>query len=254
MAGQAGALLCPSGGKGQQLAATLVHPSDMLKCRMDLVIWTRVFSGTLSASRRVKEHRGVLPSESAGHNRSKRGLMYQIILKERLRRTAQWAAYCASREVKQPTPNSNVRLSVFEWALCAADTESSAMLFATSPTSTMRGTSRRRGRAPVNFRSVNFQVKPYVAIEVRACRPPPPRMWLYHTFPRSDGLQSSGRRIEVIQSPEAELSAGNEACRLLLHSVAKRSSMNLAALHRPEGTPRRGPRWRSFDGGGRSGR
>ena len=133
-------------------------------------------------------------------------------------------------ELAQLTPNSIVKLGVFEWMLRAAGARGEGRLFAYLHDGRCQPKKKKNTGQALSFGSVNFQPKARCQMYL----PTPAarnrwetdwtRRWFYHTSPVEDRLQSRGGLIDLIASPVIVPTAREEALLLLLLDVTKRLS------------------------------
>ena len=133
-------------------------------------------------------------------------------------------------ELAQLTPNSIVKLGVFEWLLRAAGSSAEGRLFAYLHDGRCQPKKKKNTGETLNFGSVNFQAKTRCQMYL----PAPAarnrwdtewtRRWFYHTCPSKGGLHSRGGLINLIASPVIVPTAREEALLLLLLDVTKRLS------------------------------
>ena len=136
-------------------------------------------------------------------------------------------------ELAQLTPNSIVKLGVFEWMLRSARVAADGgegRLFAYLHDGRCQPKKKKNSGETLNFGSVNFQPKTrcQMYLPTSAARnrwdTDWTRKWFYHKSPAKDGLQSRGGLIQLIATPEIVLSAREDALQNLLLGITKRLS------------------------------
>ena len=133
-------------------------------------------------------------------------------------------------ELAQLTPNSIVKLGVFEWMLRAAGASGEGRLFAHLHDGRCQLKEKKSTSETLNFGSMNFQPRARYTMYL----PTPAarnrwdtdwaQRWFYHKSSPEDGLQSRGGPIRLVASPEIDPTAREEALLQLLLDVTKRLS------------------------------
>ena len=136
-------------------------------------------------------------------------------------------------ELAQLTPNSIVKLGVFEWMLRSAGVPAEGgegRLFAYLHDGRCQPKKKKSSGETLNFGSVNFQAKTRCQMYL----PTPAarnrwdtdwtRKWFYHKSPAKDGLRSHGGLIQLVASPEIVPSSREDALLNLLLDITKRLS------------------------------
>ena len=134
-------------------------------------------------------------------------------------------------DLAQLTPNSIVKLGVFEWVLRSAGVGSSeARLFAYLHDGRCQPKKKKDTGETLNFGSVNFQPKARLLhyLPAPAARnrwdTDWTRRWFYHKCSADAGLRSYGGPIQLIATPAIELSAREEGLLRVLLNAARRMS------------------------------
>ena len=140
-------------------------------------------------------------------------------------------------ELAQLTPNSIVKLGIFEWMLRSADVVveggevGEGRLFAYLHDGRCQPKKKKSTGETLNFGSVNFQAKSRLQMYL----PTPAarnrwdtdwtRKWFYHTSPAKHGLRSNCGLIQLVATPEVTLNSREDA---LLHVLLENDE---AAVH-----------------------
>ena len=134
-------------------------------------------------------------------------------------------------DVAQLTPNSIVRLGVFEWVLRSAGaSDDNGRLFAYLHDGRCQPKKKKETGETLNFGSVNFQTKSRLLqyLPAPAARnrwdTDWTRRWFYHKCSHEGGLRSRGGPIQLIPSPAIDLTAREEALLGVLLKSAQRMS------------------------------
>ena len=136
-------------------------------------------------------------------------------------------------ELAQLTPNSIVKLGIFEWMLRSAGVAvegGEGRLFAYLHDGRCQPKKKKNSGETLNFGSVNFQPKS----RLQRYLPTPAarnrwdtdwtRKWFYHVSPAEDGLHSRCGLIQLVASPEIELNSREDALLHILLETTKRLS------------------------------
>ena len=141
-------------------------------------------------------------------------------------------------ELAQLTPNSVVKLGIFEWMLRSAGVAvdgGEGRLFAYLHDGRCQPKKKKSTGETLNFGSVNFQAKS----RLQRYLPTPAarnrwdtdwiRKWFYHSSPAGDGLRSRCGLINLVASPEIDLNSREEALlHVLLETTKRLSTRDLA--------------------------
>lgn len=129
----------------------------------------------------------------------------------------EWVLRLYRVELAQLTPNSLVKLAVFEWILCSTGTSGERRLFTYRHDGHCQPMKKKNTGETLDFGSVNFQSKPHCQMYVPALAARNQwdsdwtRKWFYHKSPRYGSLQSSGGLIHLTTAPEIELASQEQA-------------------------------------------
>ena len=134
-------------------------------------------------------------------------------------------------DLAQLTPNSIVKLGVFEWVLRSAGAgDGEGRLFAYLHDGRCQPNKKKETGETLNFGSVNFQTKSRLLqyLPAPAARnrweTDWTRLWFYHKCAADAGLRSRGGPIHLIPSPAIDLMGREEALLGVLLKAAQRMS------------------------------